>query len=304
MKPKVAIVVVTWNRKEDCLNCLNSLQNLIPPEPSIIVVDNCSSDGTSEAIREKFSEVTILSSSRNLGFTGGNNLGIKKALAEGADYVCLLNNDTVVEPGFLMELLKFGRRIPQAGILGPRILYYDRPGIIWSQGISVHRVSGRIYSTGNGLKESDIHSNIAQVSAVSGAAMLLKGKMLREIGLLDEDYYLCFEDIDLCLRAERKGYKIYTVPSSRVFHKVSESMGGEYSEMTVYYATRNHLLVGTRIMGGSIFLRWLRTLLILVYTFLFAAVTSGVFRREKIEAWRQGVIDYFHGRYGARSLSD
>lgn len=223
---KVAIIIVTWNGKEDCLTCLSSLRNLVPPRPSIILVDNGSTDDTVEVITERFPEVTIITSPSNLGFAGGNNLGIERALTEGADYVCLLNNDTAVDPHFLEELLRFAAADPRAGILGSRILYYDRPDMIWSYGIAVNRISGRIYTTYNNRKDSEISGVITQVDAVSGAAMLLKREMLQEVGLLDEDYYLYFEDVDLCLRARRMGYKIVTVSSSRVRHKVSGSMGG------------------------------------------------------------------------------
>ncbi len=300
MKPKVAIVIVTWNGKEDCLFCLSSLRKLLPPHPSIIVVDNGSSDGTAGAVTEYFPEVTLITSPVNLGFTGGNNKGIEKALSEGADYICLLNNDTEVDPRFLEELLLAAGKEPVAGILGARIMYHDRKDIIWSQGIAVNRITGRIYTTYNNRKDSEIPDGITQVDAVSGAAMLLKGEMLREVGFLDEDYYLCFEDVDLCLRAGRKGYRVITVPASRVWHKVSGSMGGEYSEMTVYYSTRNHLLIGKRQLQGTALLKLVRNLMILLYTFIFAAFTSGGSHGPKIRSWRQGVRDSFRGRFGER----
>ncbi|HDL64575.1 MAG TPA: glycosyltransferase family 2 protein, partial [Proteobacteria bacterium] len=289
MIPKVTIIIVTWNGKNDCLTCLESLQKLVSYQPSIIVVDNGSTDGTARAVTEHFSGVTIITAPINLGFAGGNNLGIKRALAEGADYICLLNNDTEVDPHFLEELLLVAREDPRAGILGSRILYHDRPDIIWSQGIAVNRISGRIYTTYNNRKDSEVSGIITEVNAVSGAAMLLKSEMLREVGLLDEDYYLCFEDVDLCLRAGRMGYKIVTVSSSRVRHKVSGSMGGEYSEMTVYYATRNHLLVGKKQLQGTLILRGIRSPLIMLYTLLFTVVTSGGPRGPKLRAWQHGI---------------
>jgi len=297
---KVAIIIVTWNGKEDCLACLSSLRKLVPPHPSIIVVDNGSTDGTAGAVTDNFPEVTVISSPVNLGFTGGNNKGIEKALSEGADYICLLNNDTEVDPRFLEELLLAAEKEPGAGILGARIMYHDRKDIIWSQGIAVNRITGRIYTTYNNWEGSEVPDGITQVDAVSGAAMLLKGDMLREVGLLDEDYYLCFEDVDLSLRAGQEGYRVITVPASRVWHKVSGSMGGEHSEMNVYYATRNHLLIGKRQLRGPVLIRWVRNLMILLYTFIFAALTSGGSHGPKIRSWRQGVSDSFRGRFGKR----
>ena len=300
MIPKVSIIIVTWNGKEDCISCLNSLRNLVPTRPSIIVVDNGSTDGTAGAVTERFPEVAVITTPVNLGFAGGNNLGIERALAGGADYICLLNNDTVVDPNFMEELIRAAAEYPRAAILGSRILYATRPDRIWSEGIAVNRISGRIYTTYNNRKDSEISGDITEVDAVSGAAMLLKSEMLQEVGLLDEDYYLCFEDVDLCLRAGRMGYKIVTVPSSRVRHKVSGSMGGEYSEATVYYATRNHLLIGKKQLRGTLILRGIRSSLIMLYTLVFAAVTSGGPRDPKIRAWQYGIRDYFRSRFGER----
>ena len=299
--PEVAIVIVTWNGREDLLECLVSLQKLVPPRPSIIVVDNGSTDGTAGAVAEKFPDVKVIASPQNRGFAGGNNLGIEKALAEGADYVCLLNNDTVVDPGFIDELMRAATEHLHAGILGSRIYYHARPGVIWSQGIAVHGVTGRIYTTYCNRREAALPDVIEEVDGVSGAAMLLKREMLREIGLFNEDYFLCFEDIDLCLRARKKGYRILTVPASRVRHRVSGSMGGEHSETVLYYATRNHLLIINRQLPAPAVLRGIRNLLIILYTFIFAALTSGGRSGPKIRAWRRGIMDYYRGRLGERA---
>ena len=299
--PEASIVIVTWNGRVDLLECLNSLKKLVPPRPSIIVVDNGSTDGTAGAVAEKFPHVRVITSPRNRGFSGGNNLGIEKALEEGADYICLLNNDTVADPRFLAELLRAGSEDSQAGILGSRIYCYDRPGIIWSQGIDIHETTGRIYTPLNNRREVELPAAVSGTDAVSGAAMLLKGEMLREIGMFDEDYFLCFEDVDLCLRARKEGYRILTVPASRVRHKVSGSMGGEHSETVVYYATRNHLLVINRQRPVPAAFRGIRNLLIILYTFIFASLTSGGRSGPKIRAWRHGIMDYYRGRLGERS---
>ncbi|MFH1039486.1 MAG: glycosyltransferase family 2 protein [PVC group bacterium] len=299
--PKVAIVIVTWNGKDDLLECLSSLEKIEPPRPAIIVVDNGSTDGTADAAAERFPGVEIISSPVNRGFAGGNNLGIEKALAAGAGYVCLLNNDTVADPRFLSELLKAAERHPRAGILGPRVYYRSRPDVVWSQGIAVHRLSGRIYTPFQNRPDRGLPDGGGPADAVSGAAMLLKGEMLREAGGFDEDYFLCFEDVDLCLRARQKGYLTVTVPASRVYHHVSGSMGGEHSETVVYYSTRNHLLLINRQYPLSPAGRGIRNLLIVVYTLIFAAVTAGPSRGPKIRAWRRGLLDYCRGRYGERT---
>lgn len=294
MKVNAAIVIVSWNGKGDLLECLSSLQKLVPPRPWIIAVDNGSTDGTSEAVRERFPEVELLSLPENLGFAGGNNRGIETALAGGGEYLCLLNNDTAVAPDFLKALLQAAGEYPRAGVFGSRILYRSRPETVWSQGISVDRLTGRVRAAHHNRLDREVPDYPEEVDGVSGAAMLLRAETLKETGLFDEDYFLCFEDLDLCLRAREKGWEVRTAPASRVFHSVSGSMGGEYSPRVVYYSTRNHLLLFNRRLPLPPFLRGLRNLLNALYTLIFALFTAG-FRPAP---WGRGLLDYFRGRFG------
>ncbi len=296
--PKVAIVIVSWNGRNDLLECLASVSRLQPPPSSVIVVDNGSTDGTEEAVAKYYPRAAVLRLEKNLGFAGGNNRGIEKALAEGAEYICLLNNDTVVDPDFLLELLRTAGHRPRAGIFGSRILYYSHPETVWSQGIAVHRLTGRIYTPFHNRRADELRDENADDDAVSGAAMLLKAETLRAVGGFNEEYFLCFEDVNLCLRARRRGYQVVTVPASRVRHKVSGSMGGEYSPTVVYYSTRNHLLAINRECPVSVFWRGTRNFLIVLYTLLFAGLAAGPPRGPKLRAWRRGLADYFRGRFG------
>jgi len=294
----VAIVIVSWNGKDDLLDCLASLEKLKPPRPRVIVVDNGSADGTAPAVREKFPGVDLLRLPENLGFAGGNNRGIERALAGGAEFVCLLNNDTAADPGFLRELLRAAGEFPRAGILGSRVLYRSRPETVWSQGISVGRLTGRVYAAGHNRPAGKVPAIPEKVAGVTGAAMLLRTETLAETGLFDEDYYLCFEDLDLCRRAREKGWEVMTVPASRVYHSVSRSMGGEYSFRVVYYSTRNHFLLLNRRFPLPLLPRVFRNLLIGVYTLLFALSTAGFQPRP----WARGLLDYARGRFGKIAL--
>ncbi len=294
LKANAAIVIVSWNGRDDLLECLASLEKLVPPRPRIIVVDNGSTDGTGETVRERFPEVELVTLPENLGFAGGNNRGIERALAGGAESVCLLNNDTVVDPGFFRELLRAAGEYPRAGIFGARVFYRSRPETVWSQGISVGKLSGRIYAGHYNRPGRKVPEEPEVVDGVSGAAMLLRTETLRETGGFEEDYYLCFEDLDLCLRAREKNWKVMTVPGSTVYHSVSRSMGGEYSSRAVYYSTRNHFLLFRRRMPLPRPLRGSRDLLIALYTLIFALFTAG-FRPLP---WIRGLLDYFRGRLG------
>ena len=289
-----AIVIVSWNGREDLLECLASLEKLEPPRPRIIVVDNGSTDGTGETVRERYPAVELVTIPENLGFAGGNNRGIGRALEGGAEFVCLLNNDTVVDPGFLNRLLRAADQHPRAGILGSRVLYRSRPATVWSQGIAAGRHTGRVLAPHHNRSVTVVPGRPERVDGVSGAAMLLRAETLRETGRFDEDYYLCFEDLDLCLRAREKGWEVMTAPASIVYHSVSRSMGGEYSSRAVYYSTRNHFLLFRRRFPLPLLLRGFRNLLIALYTLLFALFTAG-FRPLP---WSRGLLDYFRGRLG------
>ena len=294
LSAKTAIVIVSWNGKEALLECLASLEKLDPPRPRIIVVDNGSTDGTAAALEERFPGVELVALPGNLGFAGGNNRGIAAALEGGARYVCLLNNDTVADPGFLNEMLRAAAQFPRSGIFGSRILYRSRPDTVWSQGIEVSRRTGRVYAPHHNRPARKTPRHPEQVGGVSGAAMLLRAEMLGETGLFDEDYFLCFEDLDLCLRAGEKGWEVMTVPGSLVYHSVSGSMGGEYSSRVVYYTTRNHLLLLDRRLPLPPPARGMRFLLVTIYSLLFALFTAG----GRPVSWARGLNDYLRGRFG------
>jgi GT2 family glycosyltransferase len=129
--PRVDIIVLNWNGLRDTLHCLQSLKRADYPAFRVLVVDNGSSDASSTSIRQRFPEVTLIENSENLGFTGGNNIGMRQALEEEADYVLLLNNDTEVAPDAVRLLVETAESDPRIGIAGPIIYYYDRPKMIW-----------------------------------------------------------------------------------------------------------------------------------------------------------------------------
>lgn len=228
--PVIAVVVLTWNGRDLTLDCLESLARLTTPGVRIIVVDNASEDGTAAAVRERFgARVTVLSNPANLGYAAGNNAGIRHALADGADLIVLLNNDTVVDAAFAGKLARGLAGAPGAGIAGPKILYYTPPDRIWFAGgvISLWRGTARHV----GIRESDRGQYDAPgpTGYVSGCALMARREVFERVGLLDEAYRAYFEDADFCLRAARAGFGIRYVPSARVWHRISASTGGQLS---------------------------------------------------------------------------
>lgn len=245
----VAIVILTWNGRDDTLACLDSLART-SARPRVIVVDNGSSDETSQAVAAAHPGVTVLRSERNLGFAEGNNLGIRCALDDGAARVMLLNNDTTVDAGFLEPLVAESDARPDAGGVSPLILYADPPGLIWYSGATFDprkSHNGRHWRLGE--PDGGKLERTYETGRVTGAAMLASRRVWERVGLLAADLFLYVEDTEWCVRAQQAGYRFYVVPRSRVWHKVSATIGEEQSPGIAYYTVRNSLEVGRRHAG-------------------------------------------------------
>lgn len=243
MYSKVAIIILNWNGKEDTIECLESLKHITYPNYEILLVDNGSTDGSVECFRERYPGMEIIENGENLGFAEGNNVGIRRAMDEGADYVLLLNNDTVVDPEFLGELVKVAEGDERIGIVGPKIYYYDYKGrkdVIWFAGGGINWTTGR--TTHHCMRKIDdgTINKLKKVDYITGCTMLIKGDVFMKIGLLDSDYFLYFEETDFCARAN-KIYDCVFVPYAKIWHKISRSTGGDFSPTMAYYFVRNQM---------------------------------------------------------------
>jgi len=186
------------------------------------------------------SNLIILKNDENYGFPGGNNVGIRFAIKNlDPDYVLLLNNDTVVDKKFLNELVNKGESNKQIGILGPKIYYYTEPDVIWSAGCRISWKLARGIQIGSGELDQGQYDDEKEVEYVSGSALLIKTDVICKIGLMDENYFLYFEESDWTLRANQAGFKSLYVPKSKIWHKVSKSGGGISKPIGLYYITRN-----------------------------------------------------------------
>jgi GT2 family glycosyltransferase len=241
-EPKVYIIILNWNQYLDTKECLESLSKITYQNRSVIIVDNGSSDDSVDRLQKEFPGYTFIRSSQNLGFTGGNNLGIKKALAEGADYVLLLNNDTTVEPDFLSKLVEEAEKDPKIGIIGPKIYYYHHPDTLWFGGGGINPFTGQTYHFGlNQVDRGQFDAN-KEIDFVTGCALFFKKEIVGKIGLLDEDYFFSYEDVDFCVKAKKAGYKSVYVPTAVIYHKFAKSAGGRFSPLYIYFRVRNNLL--------------------------------------------------------------
>jgi GT2 family glycosyltransferase len=228
--PSVAVIVLTWNGRDLTLDCLDSLAKVSTPGVRIIVVDNASSDGTAEAIRSRFgTRVPVLVNPRNLGYAGGNNVGIEHALAAGAAFILLLNNDTVVDPVFLDEMLRDMAANPEAGIAGPKTYFLSPPDRIWFAGGEISLWKGTARHVGIRATDRGQYDTAREVGYVSGCALFARAAVFERIGMLDTGYRAYFEDADFCMRAHAAGFAVRYVPTAKVWHRISASTGGQLS---------------------------------------------------------------------------
>jgi len=303
MVRRVTIIVLNWNGGQDTLDCVQSLAGLDYPRFDILVVDNGSTDGSVAAIREGFPRVTLLETGENLGYAGGNNVGLRWTLDHGADYALLLNNDTVVAPDFLRLLVEAAEADPSIGIAGPTIYYYDQPRVIWSAGGSIDWRRGRTSMVGlDELDRGQFGEAPREVDFVTGCALLVKAVVVERIGLLDERFFAYYEETEWCVRATGAGSKIVHVPQAHIWHKISPEARAD-SLSVHYYMTRNRLLFLRATSAGLS--AWWYTL----FADYFRTLTSWTLRpkwrgkRPLRRALLQAIGDAARGHWGPRSVA-
>ena len=222
--PKVTIVVLNWNGLTDTCECLESVRVITYPNYQTVIIDNGSSGDDVQILQERFGDSThLIANERNLGFAGGCNIGIRCALGRGANYILLLNNDTVVDPAFLSALVQAAEKIPDGASFCPKICYFDRPRVLQSTGGRVSPWTGRAWQVGRDRPDEGGHYDVEERDYADGACMLIRRSALERVGLLDEEYFAYWEETDWCDRAREEGLKSYYVPTSRVWHKAARS---------------------------------------------------------------------------------
>ncbi len=243
-EPRVAVIIVNWNGKEITLECLSSLRKLSYPTYNIILVDNGSTDGSVEAVRRLFPDVTILAMGKNLRFAGGNNRGIRHALEQGAELLLLLNNDTIIDPYCLSHMVSRIRSDKRIGMVAPKIYYHTSPNTIWYAGGRISTWTGRFYHTGIRETDSGQYDTVRETEYATGCCVLTTREVVKKIGLLDESYYMYAEDADWSMRAFKSGYRIVFEPNAKVWHRISATAGD-----LSWYKMKNKFLSNMKFFG-------------------------------------------------------
>jgi GT2 family glycosyltransferase len=299
--PAVAIVVLNWNGLADTLACVESLSRLRYANHRVIVVDNGSTDGSVPALRDaaSSSRTELLEAGRNLGYAGGNNLGIRHALDRGADFVLVLNNDTTVDPLLLDELLLAADRHPAAGCFAPWIFYFNDRERIWFTRSEWSPGKDAFTAPDKGRLVSEVSTEAADTEYVCGAALFFRAEVALKIELFDERFFLVYEDADWCFRARRAGFGSMSVPGARVWHKIGTSFGSEASPLRTYFSVRNKLLWAEKNLSRR---EW-RHVLASAVSRLFPRFTiDGQATESTGRALRWAVAAYV--REGSRKLND
>lgn len=242
--PKVSIVLVNWNNYDDSAECLESLKRTTYPNFELVVVDNGSGGEDARLLRERFGDrIRLIENERNWGFAKGSNIGIRDALDRGADYVLLLNNDTLVPPGFLEPLVGILRASGEVGIAGGKIHCHEYPGLIWFAGGGIDYRTGNTPIRGSGEVDRGQFEEVVAVDWICSCFMFISREVLESVGMFDERFFFGWEDVDLCVRAARRGYKVLYVPGSKIWHKGFGDVKRERLKgLPLYYATRGHFI--------------------------------------------------------------
>ena len=316
----VAIIILNYNGLNDTLECLESVYEIDYKDFEVIVVDNGSEIKPKAPILKRFPQTTIFENDQNLGFAEGCNIGMRYALKKKIPYILLLNNDTVVHKNLLKVLVKAAQENKAGGIFGTKILSYYEKDKIDNIGAYFSWKTGQFYYGGQ-----NVHKNTAQfcqkrqADYVCGGGFFIKSEVIEKIGLLENKFFLMWEEVDFCYRAKKEGFEIWTEPEAVIWHKISASfVGGKIH--SDYFWWRGRLLWAKRNLSSKekrllyrrfflkeIFkvykLKTLKTieLYLLKYLTRKAIEPRKVLKVLRYKAASQGIIDYFLGHFGQGS---
>ncbi len=297
MNPKVSIILLNWNSGEFIEACIESLQRLTYLNYEIIVVDNASSDGSDDILKVRYPNIVLLENTVNLGFAGGNNIGINYALEHGTDYVLILNSDTVVDKQLVGEMISVASQDKQIGMVTCKMLYYDEPERLWYAGGEINKLTLWSRHIGHYKIDSQRYSNIREISFVTGCCMLVRRSLIEKIGMFDEIFFTYSEDVDWSLRARKAGFKLMYVPTSKLWHKVGgiirkntrTGVEGSSSPYQYYQTTRNHFLILRK--HGNLFNIIFGGIILILRIFYTAAGLFILCRWNKLSALSKGIRD-------------
>lgn len=239
---RTIVVVLNWNSHEMTAECIRSLLAMGGTAFEILVVDNGSTDGSVELLPRQFPQISVLPQGRNLGFAAGCNIGMRLAMEQGAEFILLVNNDTIVDAGLLRELLTEAERNPEAAILSPKIYFFDDRELLWWAGGRFSLWTGIPILPGRKEKDRGQYDSIREIEWATGCVALLRVAALRQVGLFDERLFGNGEDLDLSIRVRQAGYGILYVPAAKLWHREGVDYRKNVGEYARYFTGTRNLL--------------------------------------------------------------
>jgi GT2 family glycosyltransferase len=298
-QPLIISVILNTNRRQDTLACLASLTQNTYKNQRALVLDNQSTDGSVEAIRARFPETQIVPLTENRGYTGNNNVGIQMALEQHADWIFVLNEDTILGAQCLAELIRVGESDPHIGMVGPLVYHGNEPDVIQSAG-GIFRGGWEAEHLGKNERDAGQFAAPQNVDWLTGCSILARREAIEQVGMLDERMFIYYEETEWCLRAKRAGWRLVNVPQAKLWHK---GVKRDYKPTTAftYYKTRNRFFMLAK--HHAPLSTWLVACVQTMRT-----LTSWTLKpkwrvmREHRDAMWQGTIDFLRGRMGARAV--
>ena len=297
--PLVGAVIVNWRRPDATRACLRALAAMSRRCEFAVVVDNGSTDFAPDAARAEFPDLSYVRSGLNVGFAGGSNLGMHAALARGADWVWFLNDDAAPEPDALAELLAAAARPPHPAVLGAKIVRQARPERLDSVALDLDLDRGLVRLLGHDEIDRGQYDNVREPLAVTGCALLARRDACERLHGFEESYFAYLEDADLCLRARAAGLPVAAVPTARVRHDRAPATRGRQSPSSLYYASRNHLVLLAIHAPQPAWRSRLRSAAVLARYVAFALRGDPAGAAARVAAVRRGARDYARGVMGA-----
>jgi GT2 family glycosyltransferase len=238
MNSKVGIVLVNYNGEKFQAECINTIKNMTYKNYEIIVIDNNSTDNSIKILKNRYPDVKVIETGENGGVAKGNNIGIKYALENGCEYILLLNNDTEVDNEMLNNMMK---KTPIYKLVTCKMYYYKPDDMIWCAGGKINwtkAITEHFHENENDIGQAN---NSMTIEYTPTCCLLIHKSVFEEIGLMDESYFMYYDDTDFIVRCKKAGYKIWYESTASLWHKVSSSSGGSESKIAIYYNNRNRL---------------------------------------------------------------
>jgi GT2 family glycosyltransferase len=267
-------LILTWNTRDEVLTCVEHAVAADYPNYEVVVIDNASRDGTSAALREEHPDVTLLENSMNLGYAGGNNRGLRYALEQGAEYMLIINSDTIMPQDLLSKVMQVASCSDDIAAVGVKNLKMDDPSTVWVAYPELTYGRQLLNVVGREQPDSPEYDVVKDVDGVAGSCMLLSRRAVEEVGLLDELFFMYHEDLDWCQRAISKGYRCVYAGTAHILHKGSSSTG--MTRAGYYFLVRNAIIFARRHGSPMQFLS------VLISTFLYG-LRKEVKSRLKLE---------------------